>query len=203
MDWGGGMRALLTIVCLSSMAVASYAQSKSESRTLPPEVKRTVDALVGRWSFRGSDVETGVQEPLTVSMEIDCRTAVLGTAVACTLRGNIENSGPIEAATIVGYDPDEQTVHWMEISSTGEYHDHKGKWKGGMIVFEPLVYLSAGKKYTERFTLSFPSVGTFTLNSVTEVDCGPIVNYGHGNKTLRLNRLIGRRAKPRNSVLTE
>jgi hypothetical protein len=108
------------------MALASYAQSKSESPTLPPEVKRTVDALVGHWSFKGSDVEPGVKEPLNVSMEIDCRLAVLGTAVACTLRGTVANSGPIEAATIVGYDPDEQIVHWMEISSTGEYHDHKG-----------------------------------------------------------------------------
>lgn len=137
MDWGWGMRAMLTIVCLSSMAVASYAQSQGEFHTQPSQVKRTVDALVGHWSFKGSDAEPGVKESLNVSMEIDCRLAVLGTAVACTLRGKIANSGPIEAATIVGYDPDEQTVHWMEISSTGEYHDHKGKWKGEMIVFEP------------------------------------------------------------------
>jgi len=154
------------------MAMASSAQSKSESHTQPSEVKRTVDALVGHWSFKGSDAEPGVKEPLGVSMEINCRLAVLGTAVTCTLRGNIANSGPIEAATIVGYDPDEQIVHWMEISSTGEYHDHKGKWKSEMIVFEPLIYVSAGKKCTETFTLSFPSVGTFTLNSVTETIAG-------------------------------
>jgi hypothetical protein len=166
------MPAMLSIICLSSMALASYAQSKSESHTQPPEVKRTVDALVGHWSFKGSDAEPGAKEPLSVSMEIDCRLAVLGAAVTCTLRGNVANSGPIEAATIVGYDPDEQIVHWMEISSTGEYHDHKGKWKGDMIVFEPLVYMSAGKKCTERFTLSLPSAGAFTLNSVTETTAG-------------------------------
>jgi hypothetical protein len=96
---------MLTIVCLSSMAMASYAQSKSESHTLPPEVKRTVDALVGHWSFKGSDAEPGIKEPLSVSMEIDCQLAVFGAAVTCTLRGNVANSGPIEAATIVGYDP--------------------------------------------------------------------------------------------------
>jgi hypothetical protein len=62
-------------------------------------------------------------------MEIDCRFAVLGAAVPCTLSGKVANSGPIEAATIVGYDADEQIVHWMKISSTGEYHDHKGNGK--------------------------------------------------------------------------
>jgi hypothetical protein len=41
-----------------------------------------------------------------------------------------------------------------------------------MIVFEPLVYMSAGKKCTETFTLSFPSIGTFALNSLTEKAVG-------------------------------
>jgi hypothetical protein len=69
-DWGWGMRAMLTIVCLSSMAVASYAQSQGEFHTQPSQVKRTVDALVGHWSFKGSDAEPGVKEPLNVSMEM-------------------------------------------------------------------------------------------------------------------------------------
>jgi hypothetical protein len=60
----------------------------------------------------------------------------------------------------------------MEISSAGEYHDHRGKWKSEIIAFEPLVYMSAGKKCTETFTLSFPSAGTFALKSVTETAAG-------------------------------
>jgi hypothetical protein len=53
-----------------------------------------------------------------------------------------------------------------------------------MIVFEPLVYMSAGKKCTERFTLSFPSVGTFTLNSVTETTAALSTITGTAKKTL-------------------
>lgn len=138
----------------------------------PSDVKRTVDALVGQWRFEGNDVEPGVKEQLKVTMAFDCRLAALGAAVACTLSGDVANSGPIEAASIVGYDADEQIVHWMEISSTGEFHDHRGKWKGEMIAFEPLVYTSAGKKCTETFTLSFPSAGTFVLKSVTQTPAG-------------------------------
>jgi hypothetical protein len=59
-------------------------------------------------------------------MEIGCKLAVLGTAVACTLTGSVAGFGPVEAAAIVGYSPDEQLVHWTEISSTDEYHDHRG-----------------------------------------------------------------------------
>lgn len=101
-------------------------------------------------------------------MAIDCKLAALGAAVACTLIGSVASFGPIEATAIVGYNPDEQVVHWMEISSTSEYHDHKGRWKGDRIEFEPLVFTVLGKKNTEMFTLSFPSAGTLLLKSVTE-----------------------------------
>jgi hypothetical protein len=66
--------------------------------------------------------------------------------------------------------------------ATGEYHDHKGKWKGDMIVFEPLVYMSAGKKCTETFSLSFPSIATFALNSVTETTAGLSTITGRAKK---------------------
>ncbi len=159
------MRPIVLMICLG-VAAATYTQSKSE--TPPSEVKKTVDALVGHWSLDGSDAQPGGKERLKITAEIDCRVAALGAAIACALSGNVSGSGPIEASTIVGYDPAERIVHWMEISSTGEYHDHRGKWNGQTIAFEPLVYSCSGKKCTERFTLSFPSTNTFILNSVTE-----------------------------------
>jgi hypothetical protein len=156
------------MICVIWIAIGGCAQGNNEAQTPPSQVKRTADAFVGQWSFEGSDAEPGVKERLKVTMNIDCRLVAPGAAVACTLSGNVANSGPIEAANIIGYDPEEQIVHWMEISSTGEYHDHRGKWKGEIIAFEPLVYKSAGKKCTETFTLSFPSSGTFVLKSVTK-----------------------------------
>jgi hypothetical protein len=145
---------------------------QSKSQTPSPEVRKTVDALVGHWSLDGTSTGPGGKEPLKVTAEIDCKVAALGAAIACALRGDVSGSGPIGAATIVGYDPEERIVHWMEISSTGEYHDHRGKWNGRTIVFEPLVYICSGKKCTERFRLSFPSTNTFILNSVTEAAGG-------------------------------
>ncbi len=105
-------------------------------------------------------------------MEIDCKSAALGAAVVCRLTGIVSGLGPVEAASVVGYDPEEKVVHWMEISSTGEYHDHKGPWKKDRIVFEPLAYTNAGKKCIERFSLVFPAPDKLMLKSVTETADG-------------------------------
>lgn len=124
---------LLFLTCVVSFAVLANPQIKNGSPKAPPEVKKTVNALAGRWHFEGTDSEPRAAAPQRVVMEIECRQAALGTAVACTLTGRMAGFGPLEAAAIVGYNQDEHLVHWMEISSTGEYHDHRGKWKGDRI----------------------------------------------------------------------
>jgi hypothetical protein len=80
----------------------------------------------------------------------------LNAAVTCLIAAEISGAR-IEAATVIGYSPDEHLVRWMEISSTGEYHDHHGRWQGSQIGFEPLSYTAAGERMTEYFSLSFAS----------------------------------------------
>ena len=165
------MRPILLLICLSFAVMAEPVQ-QSKSPAVPKEVRRTVELLEGHWTFQGTDTEPGKDEPATVSMEIDCKSAALGAAVACRLTGTVSGFGPVEAASVVGYDAEEKVVHWMEVSSTGEYHDHKGLWKKDRIVFEPLAYTAAGKKCTERFSLVFPAPNKMMLKSVTETEDG-------------------------------
>jgi hypothetical protein len=158
------MRTVAPLLCLSIAVLAQPADN------IDPFVKKIVDALAGQWTLQGTDREPGAQKPAEVRMKFDCRPAALGTAVACHLSGDVGGLGPVEAATIIGYNPDEHLVHWMEISSTSEYHDHKGVWNGDTIDFEPLVYTAMGKKSTEKFTLRFPSKGKMVLMSTTETE---------------------------------
>jgi hypothetical protein len=165
------MKSILTLVCLSLTVMAQPAP-EAQAPTVPKEVRMTVESLAGHWTFHGTDVETGAHEPATVAMEFDCQSAALGRAVVCRLTGNVSGFGQIEAASVVGYNPEEKLVHWMEISSTEEYHDHKGPWEENGIGFEPLVCTVAGKKCTETFSLAFPSPDKMILKSVTKTPAG-------------------------------
>ena len=98
--------------------------------------------------------------------------AALSAAVACTFAGQSSDSGRIEASAVIGYSPDERVVRWMEISSTGEYHDHRGTWKGDTIGFEPLPYTVQGDQFVERLAVGFPSPSTLVLTAITETKNG-------------------------------
>ena len=150
------------------LAVPSTTLAQTPAPATPPEVKKTVDAFLGSWAVTGTDKEPGSKEPVHFNISIDCERAALGAAVSCRFAGELPGVGPIEASSVIGFSPDEKVVRWMEISSTGEYHDHKGRWKGDQIEFEPLTFSIGGGKATERLSVGFPSPGQLTLKSVTE-----------------------------------
>jgi hypothetical protein len=73
-----------------------------------------------------------------------CEFAVADPHERPFLSERLTGIGPIAPAAVVGYNPDDHRVYWMEISSTGEYHAHRGSWKADTIEFEPLVYFTRG-----------------------------------------------------------
>lgn len=133
-----------------------------------PEVARTVEAMSGHWTFTGEATDSSGGKPAAITMTFDCQRAALGAAVSCMLRGKMAGFGPIEAATIVGFNADDSRVYWMEISSTGEYHTHMGRWIGDTIDFDPLTFTAGGASNTEMFSVRFPSKGRFVLKSTTK-----------------------------------
>jgi hypothetical protein len=154
------------------LGLPSEVHGQSKGSAMPPEVQRTVDAFLGHWVLTGTDTEPSPQVPVHFNLTIACKPAALGAAVSCSFVGRLPGVGRVEAASVIGYSPDEQVVRWMEISSTGEYHDHRGQWKGDVIEFEPLEYSVSGKKATEYLSIGFPSAGNLTLRSVTETGEG-------------------------------
>ncbi len=174
-----GVRLMITV--LTASISLAHAQSEGVAKP-PPEVKKTVDAFVGHWVLTGTDQEPGSQEPVHFKLAIDCKRASLGAAVSCLIAGRLPGVGPVEAAAVIGYSPDEQQVRWMEISSTGEYHDHKGRWNGDTIEFEPLSYSISGRQATEHLSIRFPSAGQQMLRSVTETSEGKSILEWSGKR---------------------
>ena len=147
--------------------------ASAQDPAMPPDVARTVRALSGHWDFIGKDLAPGAKTAAKVVVTFDCAPTALDRAVACTIAGEIAGAGKIQASTVVGYSPDEHIVRWMEISSTGEYHDHRGGWKGDAIVFAPLPYTFLGEKFVEKLTLRFPSPDRFMMIAITDTKDGP------------------------------
>jgi hypothetical protein len=150
-----GRRAVFSVVLVASILTTGAANPA----TGMTEILRTVDALGGHWVLTGTDVEPGKTSSVPAKLTMDCAPTALHRAVTCHMWADLAGDR-IEAALLIGYSPDEQLVRWMEIASSGEYHDHRGHWKGDAIQFEPLAYTISGVKMTEYLTISFPSPGS-------------------------------------------
>jgi hypothetical protein len=164
-----GFSSRLAFLVIAWAAVPTYPQN---APTPTPEIKRTVDAFVGRWVLTGTDMEPGAKTPAAVHATVDCRSAALGAAVNCLIVADVSETH-VEAATVIGYSPEERVVRWMEISSSGEYHDHRGRWNGNEIQFDPLTYTNAGAQLTEHLTVVFPAAGGMAWQVTTDTSEGP------------------------------
>ncbi len=163
-------RHIIIFVFLTILPLAVHGQNKGTA--IPPEVKKTVESFLGHWTLTGTYTEPNSKTPSHLTVTIDCESAARGMAVNCRMASDETGGGHVEAASVIGYSPDEQLVRLMEISSSGSYHDHKGPWRGNEIQFEPLTYSISGKKVIEYFAISFPSLGKITVKSVTETTEG-------------------------------
>lgn len=129
------------------------------------DVKRTVAALAGQWTFNGTVAEGPSRAPFEITMT--CTPAVFETAVSCALAGRLPGVESMQASALIGYNADDGHVYWMEISSTGEYHAHRGVWRGDTIQFEPLTFTARGASSTETLSIRVPAPGTLVLKSTT------------------------------------
>jgi hypothetical protein len=169
-----GSRWALSSIVITASTLAAHAEGSSAGTV---EVKKTVDTLVGHWVLTGTDMEPGAKASVPAKVIMDCAPTALRKAVSCHVWVDL-GSEHIEATFLIGYNPDEQVVRWMEIASSGEYHDHKGHWNGDEIQFEPLRYAISGVKMTEYFTAGFPSPGKTKWKWTVEAS--------HGNQIVEL-----------------
>jgi hypothetical protein len=137
-----------------------------------PEVKKVVEAFLGHWNLTGSFTGPISSTPSYLTVTIQCEPVALAMAVSCRTASQETGGDLVEVTSIIGYSPDDQLVHLMEVSSSGSYHEHKGRWNGNVIQFERMSKSVAGKQVVEDFSIGFPSPGKITVKSVEEAAAG-------------------------------
>ena len=158
--------ALLTALVLSTTAIAE--EKAAAPAPVTPEVAKTVQAFLGKWTVNGTMTAPALSAPAPTKMLVDCQLTALGGALNCTAKADITGLGPVEMGTLIGYDPEGKVVHFMVISSAGEFHDHMGTWKDDKTLeFQPLKFKNHGQDATEDFGFSFTGPNAMSFKSVT------------------------------------
>jgi len=160
---------VLSMIALAIVGPAMrVAHGQDHDQTGSPEVKRTTDAFLGHWTMTGTLREPNAREPVRLTSRMDCELTALGKAATCHVVTDGTDGSHMELTSVVGFSPDEHLVRLMEISSSGSYHDHRGRWQDRKIVFEPLTYSVSGRRTTEHFSIGVPAPGKLTIESTEE-----------------------------------
>lgn len=163
---------------------AAAADKKAPAKEeLPPEVKKTVDAMTGNWTFDGTVTGMG-PEPIKVKETFACKKAAGGRAVLCHGSAKIPGMGTMEEEGLVTYDVNGKDVRFIGVNSMGEMHDHHCSWKDDKtLACEPLAITDEGQAATVDFTTTWTDAKNLAMTETTTRKDGTKVTYeGKGKR---------------------
>jgi hypothetical protein len=99
-----------------------------------------------------------------------------GVALACVHEAEIEGMGSMVENALIGYDPAEQKLHWYNINTMGENHDHAGTWTSEGGIQWGYEGKQKGMPLTESISMEM-SANELSFRSETRVDGKPSVLF--------------------------
>ncbi|MEK6334591.1 MAG: hypothetical protein AABM67_06550 [Acidobacteriota bacterium] len=158
-------------------AFPARAQKDTGSRPpVAPEVNHTVDSINGTWLGKMTANVPGFP-PETFDWTMNCTIVARGAGVSCTNTGKA-SIGSMAESCLLAYDQEGKAVHYMCVTSMGEVHDHKGKWKDARTIeFEPLRAGLMGQPIVETLRWHFPDVNTIAKTSDIKLANGSVMHF--------------------------
>ena len=107
---------------------AGKAAAAPASPTLPAEGKKLVDGFVGNWSSKDTTMTMG-GNAIKGKMSMKCEKAAKGWGTVCKAKFDMGKNMPKDESVFVyAWDMAAGEGHMLEVASSGEVHDHVGKW---------------------------------------------------------------------------
>jgi hypothetical protein len=78
--------------------------------------------------------------------------------------------GQLKGANLIGYNPNDQMIHWFSVDNMGTTHDHLGSWKSKDHFYMENQSRQDGKKYIEKIDCKFISDNQFNLEIIGFLD---------------------------------
>lgn len=122
--------------------------------------------LLGDWKGTGTLKMGDNLAPVTSAFS--CQVAPGGAAVACTHHAEIEGMGPMIENALIGVDPASGKLHWYNVNTMGETHDHVGHWASADQIAWSFEGEAEGQPLVESITMDLGG-GELSFRSETTV----------------------------------
>jgi hypothetical protein len=123
--------------------------------------------LLGSWKGQGT-LSMGGQD-MAVRSTFECEVARGGIGLDCVHDGQIEGVGPLIEDALIGIDPATGDLHWYNINTMGEAHDHVGHWAGDSRIEWEVEGQADGKPMVETISMDIEG-NALSFRSETRVD---------------------------------
>lgn len=159
-------RAVAITAALATWATPLLIPAHAAAQEIPAPVQRCA-FLEGTWTGQATVTAQGDTLRFVLTFAVTRIANGLGYYVVGT--ANIPGLGAYQEASLLGYDAGKDLVHLFSVTTTGETHDHAGRFdRAGNIVFK-YEGVKDGKRYVETIPMTFTSPTEFSFTSTVTV----------------------------------
>jgi hypothetical protein len=168
---------LFAALALSAWARADRAAAATPpSKSLPPDIAKLFDQMVGDWSAGDLKLEAGGQVMKGTS-KVHCTKTESGMALQCRLLVSAPGM-QIDDTNLFGWNGETGEVHLFCAGNGSPAHDHKGRFDGTTLTVEN-TEPRGGKPQLDRVVFTFKGPRELYWKSSTAID-GKTVFAGEG-----------------------
>lgn len=165
-------------LCLSSVLIVAYAQSGPTSQPKVPDAWSNILRMNGYWE--GPATLTLGNKTYQLDYHADFNITAEGNGLYMDEWFTDPELGHMKGANLIGYNPNDELIHWLSVDNMGTAHEHLGSWKTHDHFYMENQGMQDGKKYVEKIDCNFIGTNQLKIELVASLD-GKVIEELKGN----------------------
>lgn len=157
-----------------ALATATTAPVRAQDGNVPEEVVR-LHRIEGE--FVGMGTFTIGDEKIAVPVRSTNRIISGGYGVQLHERFEIPGEGTLEGISLMGFDHETEMLHMYSIMSSGDVHDHFGRWIDEESLSLQYAAPQAGRSFTELVPMSIESKDAYRFSTIVLLDGDEVARF--------------------------
>lgn len=133
-----------------------------------PQALSDLMRLEGHWEGQATLVLDG--KTYTFPYHFDFKKTAGGSGLLMEEWFNSTELGKLSGTNLIGYNANDDKIHWFSVDNFGTTHDHTGTWKSREHFYMETTETIQKKKYVEKINLIFKGNDTLELSLLATLD---------------------------------
>jgi hypothetical protein len=162
------MRKKIILQAIIIVLLSANAPFRTQAQNQMPVALTNLMKLLGKWEGKATLMTGGQKHEFTYY--VDFKKTADGSGLYMDEWFTDAQLGTMKGSNLIGYNNNDNKIHWFSVDNFGTAHDHLGVWKTNNHFYMQANEIQQKKKFLEKIDLVFKDDNTLEFALVSTLD---------------------------------